>query len=493
MAKKAVTLFIDDTEIKLLVAKGKRVQKWARLPLETGLVKDGVILDEDQMAERLKELFQMTKVTPGKVITGLSGLNSIYRLITLPELPEAVQDEAIRHEARRVVPVSLDQVYLAYQPMPGPQGETRLFLAAFPKNATDTLIRVLHKVDVDPYLMDLAPLALCRNADEPRAIIVNAWSTNLDIVIMVDRVPQVIRSMSVSGEAASLAEILPVITEELERTIAFYNTTHQENHLDSTVPVLVSGDLAESPESWESLAGRSGYSVSSLTSPMETTEGFNPNQFMVNIGLALKELSLEKEENNVSLVNFNAAPHFIKPKGRPLGRILIPIAIAVIFAGALYYTIPAFLESRAATKDLRAQLPAAERLVLEHQREISTLEKKIGDIPAIEPLEATAWTFEDTFINLGLERAKVDGDMTQIVNAVPDEVDLTAVNHITESVTVTGIAQTEDRIFTYARSLRSGGRFTLVVISSIEVDILQIGEEDDQEEIERLKFEFLLR
>ena len=77
MAGKAVTLFIDDTEIRLLVAKGKRVKKWTRLPLEPGLVKDGVICDEAQVVDRLKELFKLEKVTTKKVIAGLSGLNSL--------------------------------------------------------------------------------------------------------------------------------------------------------------------------------------------------------------------------------------------------------------------------------------------------------------------------------------------------------------------------------------------------------------------------------
>ena len=68
--------------------------------------------------DKLKELFTLTNVSTGKVIAGLSGLNSLYRLITLPELPEAVRDEAVKHEARRVIPVSLDQVHLAYQALP---------------------------------------------------------------------------------------------------------------------------------------------------------------------------------------------------------------------------------------------------------------------------------------------------------------------------------------------------------------------------------------
>jgi len=79
--------------------------------------------------------------------------------------------------------------------------------------------------------------------------------------------------------------MLPAITEELQRTITFYNSSHLENPLDSTVPILVSGDLAEAPDSWQALAGEADYSVSILPSPMEFPEGFNPSQFMVNICL----------------------------------------------------------------------------------------------------------------------------------------------------------------------------------------------------------------
>ena len=37
MAKNVVTLYIDDTSIRLLVAHGNRIKKWADLPLEPGL------------------------------------------------------------------------------------------------------------------------------------------------------------------------------------------------------------------------------------------------------------------------------------------------------------------------------------------------------------------------------------------------------------------------------------------------------------------------
>ncbi len=514
MAKKVVTLYIDDTNIRLLVAKGKQVQKWSRLPLEPGLVRDGVIFEEDQVAGKIKELFKLEKVTTQKVIAGLSGLNSIYRLVTLPELPEAILAEAVRNEARRVIPVSLDQVYLSYQSLPGAKGETNLFLAAFPRNTADAFVRTLRQAGVEPYLMDLAPLSLCRNANESRAIIINAWLTHLDIVIMVDRVPQVIRSLSLPSEATSLLEMMPAITEEFERTVTFYNSSHLEAPLDSTVPVLVSGDLGETPESWQLLAGELNYTVSILPSPMGFPEGFNPSQFMINMGLALKELLLEKGEANFSLVNFNAQPEVYRPKVRPLAGILIPVAVAIVGIGLVAYSVSLVQNSTAQTSALSAQLADTEPLVSQHQQAIGTLKEQITQVePQIEPLAATAGVFEVTFTNLVEVREQVNEDLSQIASLVPRDVALlyggdevtidvgplseAKINHTVEEVTVTGKASEAASIFEYARALRSGGRFSSVIILSIEATTETIEEEGEEEEdwevVRGYNFVFLLK
>lgn len=492
---KVVTLFIDDTNIRLLVARGKRVQKWARLLLEPGLVRDGVILDEAQMADKLKELFKLEKITATRVIAGISGLNSLYRLITLPELPEAVKAEAIRHEAGRVIPVSLSQVYYSYQPLPSPKGETRFFLAAFPRNAADALIRTLRQVGVEPYLMDLAPLALCRTVNEPRAIIINANITSLDIVIMADRVPEVIRSLSPPGEATSLSEALPAITEELERTIAFYNSSHQEKPLDSTVPMFVCGDLAESPESWQPLAGKSNYSVSILPPIMEFPEGFNPHQFMVNIGLALKELPIEKGKTNFfSIVNFNALPDVYLPKAPQVGRVLIPIAVAIIGIGLISYMWFLFQGTTAQTNDLRDQLAATEPLIATQQMEIAKLKKQIANVEPHIMTEATAEVFEATYTSFEQGRERIDADLSKIAQLVPYTVDLLEINHEGDSATISGIAPSEDDVFGYARELRGSGQFSSVVILSIQEDIVIINEgEEEEEEIIRYGFVFLIK
>ena len=104
MAEKVVTVFVRDDAVNLLEVEGRLVKKWASLPLEPGLVSQGLVLDETRVAEELDKLFKMTKIEAQRVVAGLGGLNSLYRLISLPELPDAILPEAVKQEAKRVVP-----------------------------------------------------------------------------------------------------------------------------------------------------------------------------------------------------------------------------------------------------------------------------------------------------------------------------------------------------------------------------------------------------
>jgi len=485
MAKKVTTIFIRDDSINLLVMHGGRVEKWAIMPLEAGLVSQGLVVDEAQVVEKIKELFKLQKLSMGKVIAGISGHDSVYRIITLPELPEAVLPEAVKREAKRVIPVPLEEVYLSHQTITT-KGEAKVFLAAFPRNIADTLYKTLHKAGLQPYMMDLAPLALCRAANQPRSIIVNDRADHLDIMVIADRVPQLIRRLSLPSEEESPDERLTTVIEEVERTIAFYNSSHQEEPLGAEVPMLVCGDIVRRQENWQALADKSTHPVSVMPSPVESPEGFDANEFMVNIGLGLKELQPEKGESNVSLVNINTLPEVYRPKAVRLPSIIAPIAITVGLGILVYLGITVVNKSNYIDV-LTSELTPLENLVAAENQEIAALEEEIAlATPLIAGVEAATGIFSDTYNDLAETRIKVNGDMDQIVDLLPANLDLTLVDHTSELVTVTGISPNESGIFSYARALRNGDRFSTVVISSIEA-IEEAGI------VTSFNFEFLLR
>ncbi len=467
MAKRVTTLFIRDTSINLLVMKGEQVEKWASLPLEPGLVSQGLIVDEEQVADKVKQIFKETGASTNKVITALSGDDSLYRIITLPELPEAVFPEAIRREVKRTIPTPLEDIYYSYQHLPSVMSrESRIFLVAFPRNLADALVRTMRQAGVKPYIMDLAPLALSRIPDEPRAVIVNARLDHLDVAVITDRLPQVIRRLSLPGETESLEERLPLIAEEFNRTVAFYNSSHVDNPVDATVPVFVCGDLVEEPEAWQSVVGGAGYQVSALSSPVEPPEGFNPNEFMVNIGLALKELLVEKEGANFSIVNFNALPEAYMPQRFSMVRVLLPI-VTLVGIGLVVLAVILILINRTSIESLRSDVTMAETNVAQQQQAINNLDNQIG------PTQSTAEALNAQLTNMERMRAIIHEDLDEIEKLAGGQVVLNNINHSRNSVDVTGTASNEDNIFRYAENLRASLdasnelRFSQVWISSI--------------------------
>ena len=462
MAKRATTLFIRDTGINLLVVRGEKIEKWASMPLDPGLVSQGLVVDEAQVADKVKQLFNETGVKADKVITAFSGHDSLYRIISLPELPDAVLPEAIRREARRTIPTPLEEVYFSYQRLPSlTKGESRIFLVTFPRNLVDALVRTLRQAGVKPYIMDLAPLALCRIPNEPRTIIVNARLDHLDVIVVADRLPQVIRRLVLPGEAESLEERLPLIAEEFNRTVAFYNSGHMEKPLDTTVPVYVCGDLAEKPETWQSVISQANYRVSPLPSPVELPEGLNSSEFMVNIGLALKELLVEKEGDNFSTVNFNALPAAYVPPRFSIFRILVPVG-AVIGIGLVILGVILILNGRANTAVLQSQVTTAETSVARLQSEVAVLNTQLASVGAA----ADGIRTELAAMERG--RTSIYLDLKEIVDLAEGKVSLSNISHGGAVITVTGTASNVDSIYDYARDLRKSPRFSSIWVSKVE-------------------------
>ncbi len=468
-SKRVTTLYIRDDSIDLLVAEGKRVKKWATLPLKPGLVSQGLILDEARVADELKKLFKLAKISKTKVIVGLTGLDSIYRLISLPQLPKGILAEAVQHEAQRAITTPLSEVYLTYQILPPSPGKTVFFLVAFPRNVLDSLVRTLRQAGIPPYVMDLAPLALCRTLDQDKAIIVHARLDHLDVVVMEDRIPQLIRRVPLPSEVSTLAERLPTIIEEVDRTITFYNSSHKANLLDARVPMFVSGDLVEAPQSWPRLGSMLNCPVSTLPSPLEYSGAFDPNQFIVNIGLAMKELWTKKKKAHFSLVNFNVLPkNYIVPPVR-LANILVP-AGTIALVGLLVYMLLLVLHTADDNAALRSQRDLAESQVTTEQHNVATLEQQVTQIKdRIAPLQTTADMLNNTLTPLRQGREIVDGELPEIFAPLPEDgsIELTAVNYQVGSVTVTGKCTSTDEgiIWTYARDL--GTTFPNVYINSI--------------------------
>ena len=469
MAEKVLALYIEDTGIKLLVAKGRKVEQWASLALDPGMVVGGVIVDETRVADKVKELIAGIKSSPisgrGKVVVGLSGRDSLYRVVSLPVLEKSVLAEAVTREAGRVLPVSLDQLYLAYQRIPGNENETRVFVAAFPKRTTDVLIKTLRLAGVTPRVLDLAPLALCLSLNEPRAIIADARADNLNIMVIAERVPQVIRSLALQSEAKTISENIMTISEEFSRTVAFYNSSHQQSQIDSSVPVFVSGDLANAPETWTTLVGKLNSKVAVLPSVLQYPEDLPVSEFIVNLGLATKELALEKEAGNYSLVNLNALPASALP--RPINplRIIVPV-LAVLGIAGCFYLWNNWQTTKKDTVSIQSQVTIKKNQITSNAKEVAALTEKNRLAQAeIQPIVDAANVFTTKLTGITAARNLTNSEVHEILALQPPSVNVSALKYNATTKELAGFSGTAADILNYAQALRDTGKFTTVVSS----------------------------
>ena len=469
---KQITLYIEDTEIKVLVTNGQAVEKWASMMLDSGVVADGVIQKEDTVAASLRSLMEAQGLSGSTVIASLSGLNSIFRLITLPEVPKNILEDAIQSEAARVIPVPMDQVYLARQLLSSAAHENRYFLVAYPKNATDSLVRTIQKAGLKVKVMDIAPLALVRCVNVARAIVVNTWLSNIDIIILIDRVPEVIRSFPLPAETLTDAERVTIIAEEISRTVTFFNASHTEDPLTAGVPILLSGELARETDVWPVLGGKDGRPVELLSSCTTAPEGFEMSQFMVNLGMTARSSG---NAQFGSLINLNALPVQYLPKGINWFNVLAPVA-GVVLIGALVYGWFYIDDLKKSNDAVQLEVDGVQTQIALAQADIARLQAQTAGInaditktdAATTPVNVRADAIAIQYQIMREQRELASGHIRNAWFKKPSTVTLDSIDWDGTSLTVTGMATTsESEVFKYATALRDTLRFQNVVVSEI--------------------------
>ncbi|MFC2035969.1 PilN domain-containing protein [Chloroflexota bacterium] len=466
MAKKIVTLYIDESSLRLMITDGKQVIKWADLSLEPGLIDSTTVIKEAEFVDKIRQLFEVQKVKDKKIIVGMSGLHCLTRPITLPHLPEAMLDEAVQREAAAVLPVPVEELYISWQTIPAPEEKTQVFLVATPRKTVDNVLQALQQADLKPSFMSLKPLLLARVVKEATAIIVDVQTTEFDIAIMTDGVPQPVRTIPFAKEALPWQDKLTVIRSELDRTITFYNSNNPEKPLASSVPIYASGELANETQLCQSLSDELGYPVLLLSSPLECPEELDLSRYSANIGLVIQKL-LSGKEAGPSIINLNALPASYQPKPISLTNI-VGLPSAIIVAGLLVFLLMLVQSSSADIESLRTQLNTtdvslqrmqAQRLKLTEN--ISELERKIVE------LETSRDSFTTAVSSLEEQTDNFNSDLEVAIESLPSGISLSSISHANSILTISGQAPNTKRVLSYLLKLDTSGRFGDIAITNM--------------------------
>src|SRR5512139_4021393 len=94
------------------------------LPLQPGIISDGLIADKGKLIASIKELLRKVGVKRGNAVLGLSGHSSvIIKRIALPVMTEEELSASMKYEAEQYIPFDVNDVSMDFQILGPKQGE----------------------------------------------------------------------------------------------------------------------------------------------------------------------------------------------------------------------------------------------------------------------------------------------------------------------------------------------------------------------------------
>ena len=288
LSQSVTTLHIEGDSVRLLTVRDGQVAEWGMVPLEPGLVRDGVVADPQALGERIKSLLAGHNVSKRSIVAGLSGQRCVPRLLDFPHMDLRLLNEAVPREMKRELPVPLEEMHLSWQVIRRENGNVRVFALGVPRDSLDPQVESIRLAGGSLLSMDIKPLALVRAVGRSEALIADLEPDSLDIIVVRDGIPAAIRTVSLRGETEAVEDNVRRLGEELARAVKFYSDTHPEEPLQPSTPAYLTGSLADEVARSGVIETAVGRTVEPLAPPVQYPGDLPVAAFMVNIGLALK-------------------------------------------------------------------------------------------------------------------------------------------------------------------------------------------------------------
>ncbi|MFN7162053.1 MAG: type IV pilus assembly protein PilM [Fimbriimonadales bacterium] len=165
-------------------------------PTPEGAIDGSGVLDKAAVAATVKKLLSETGVSTKQAAFALAGQNSVVvRVLEVPKMNPAELRQHMDWEIGRNIPFADTRVQTAYEVVRRPNADPNadnmeVVLAVAQQDAVDSLVDIADKVGLEPYAIDVEPLALARSLLLTQADLLNqnvavvnlgAESTSIDI------------------------------------------------------------------------------------------------------------------------------------------------------------------------------------------------------------------------------------------------------------------------------------------------------------------------
>ena len=258
----------------------------------------GLIQNPGSVGKIIQTTLKEIKAPKRVMITSVTGQRSVHRIMRIPNIQDKLLEETIRRKAKQELAIPVDEADLSWRIITRANNQIILYLLAVPNAIIDRQVETLRAAKIKPKIMDIKPLALQRLVNIKTSIIVNLESFSMGVIVIVNHIPILVRTIPLeTGNLTDEAKI-DLLSQELARTVKYYNESNKSNRLPEETVVYLTGELfdyprlesrlEESPNLAERLGSRTPYKTILPKPPLEIPPKLSIARYAVNLGLALK-------------------------------------------------------------------------------------------------------------------------------------------------------------------------------------------------------------
>jgi Tfp pilus assembly protein PilN len=439
-----VTMDITNSDIRIIAANKKRIKKWSSTPLPEGVVKAGIVREPQVLSVIIDNIFDSLSLKRNRVICNVTGLPFIYRTVSLPGT-ERIPAEAIERESRREMSLAKEDMYLSWQVSethPDTK-EVDYFVLGVPRTSLDPLVLALSKARIKPYIIDIKPLALAREASLKDTLVVSLEKGYFDVVVVADGWVRVIHSVNPSNKSGEGIGLVTEIVDALNKAIKSFERDFPKISLPADTPILLSGELSSDKSLPLLVREASGHPVNIITSSLNTPADMPVRLFAAALGLASKKASVRRPSTGYHDINLNLLMGLKTQKsGERQLAYAIPMLVCLVLAALVYKTYDLKINAagevgtyqqevdRLTRSQMLAQ-KANSQAVANQQTASNKLQDANATLAAIQSKKAT----------IDNQRVDFASWINEAIKDLPEGADFKTIDLQTNTITVTGTAQ----------------------------------------------------
>ena len=182
--------------------------RYHQVPLPEGAVNRGEVIEQNTVAEALKQLWKTGGFTSKRVVLGVGNQRVFARELTVPKAPMKHIRESLPFQVQEMLPVPVADALLDFYPIAEAEGEhgpvIRGLLVAAVKEAVSGNVNAAKLAGLTVEDVDLIPFALSRvlvtrPAIPGGVVLVDVGASTTSVVMAVDGVPQFVRIIPAGG------------------------------------------------------------------------------------------------------------------------------------------------------------------------------------------------------------------------------------------------------------------------------------------------------